>query len=163
MKPKSLYTVRHVQEWRREAAKQAAASDQPPQGQPDVDNDMLGTVTALLAELPEKELKRLTKAKFSDAADAKLAFFRAVRAQQFQARQRNAIIEHARWVDKQFDDLKKAPKVVPRTVLDMFYSRLQNDDARRRSAREKAVSEKLAKEEAILKSSALFAKGRKHS
>jgi len=123
---------------------------------------MLLDCAVLLSNLPEADLAAL-RAADKGAAPAKLAFFRAVRAQQFLARQRGVVEQHARWVEDELTRLAPKRKITPKNVRDQFYDRLLNDAQRRTSARERALNEKDAKEEAALKMSALLAKqGKRH-
>lgn len=96
-----------------------------------------------------------------DPAQQRLIFYRAVRAQTFLARQDEIISKHDAWVKQEFRKLKPKRKVIDAAQRDAFYQRLVEDGKNRSSTRETAIAEKLAKEQAILASSALFAKGKR--
>lgn len=133
------------------AAKQATPDEEPA--------DALLDSTLLLARLPPRERTRCLSAAFRalPADEQLMRCYRAVRGQQFLARQAHTVAKHEAWVKAEYARCQKPRRVTTQSAQNAFYKRLMQDTDKR-SARNAAVTiERVARETAILKSSKLWA------
>lgn len=137
--------------------KQQAAGPEGAEPGPDV----LLAVTLLLSNASVPEMEKLKASVTRSPTQQLLLFYRAVRAQEFLGRQRAIVDKHKAWVKSEFDKLAPKHKVLTKEQIKAFTEKLEEDGKARGQARENAIAEKQAKEQAILASSALFAKGKK--
>jgi hypothetical protein len=120
--------------------------------------DLCLECTKLLSNLTDREMSYYT----SDSCRARpgneqlLLFYRAVRGQEFLARQKNAVAQKEAWVEEELRCHRVPRKVVSKEAQDNFYGRLMEDAEKRTAKHAAALTAKLAKEAAILKSSKLW-------
>ena len=133
-------------------ARKAAHPDAAP-------SDTLAHVSVRLAGLTSRErAKYLSDAFTSKSAGAQLVlFWRAVRGQEFLARQAQTIAEHEAWCDKQLAEHAAKPRATTPAEKEAFYGRLIADTERRAAVKAKALSEKALRDAAVLKASKLWA------
>lgn len=81
---------------------------------------------------------------------------RAVRGQQFLHRQHQAVVGKYTWVEQELSRYQIARKKVTKRQQDEFFRRLMNDAQQRAAKKAAAMSETVARETAILKSSKLW-------
>ena len=137
------------------AAAQAEAPDAPAV-------NMLDRCTTLLANMTERERRKHMSGDFRDKpAGAQLAHFhKAIRGQEFIARQAHAVESHDAWVDQQFrEQMAKLNKHKPATAQEKeaFYQRLLKDTAERASSQATAKAERIAMDAKALQASKLYA------
>lgn len=121
--------------------------------------DMLLESTLLLSQLTPHERAHGHSDSFKSLpADVQLLrCYRAVRSQEFLARQAHAVVHKEAWIDKEFERLQPPRRVTLRAKQDEFYRRLMQDTERRAARQKAATVECMAREAAILKSSKLWA------
>jgi hypothetical protein len=78
------------------------------------------------------------------------------RGQEFLARQQGAVSQKQEWIERESQKALIPRKVVSQSAQDAFYARLQKDADQRAARKAEAVSARLAKEAALLKSSKLW-------
>eukprot|EP01025_Chloroclados_australasicus_P003102 TRINITY_DN10714_c0_g1_i4.p2 TRINITY_DN10714_c0_g1~~TRINITY_DN10714_c0_g1_i4.p2 ORF type:complete len:196 (+),score=16.55 TRINITY_DN10714_c0_g1_i4:180-767(+) len=120
--------------------------------------NLIAPSAALLSNLTRKELRLYLSESFrdKDPEDQLRLFYRAIRGQEFLARQRNAISDKDMWVEQQLTATAPQCKLISKNAQDEFFKRLMEDSDKRKAKLAAAISDKLAKEETILKSSKLW-------
>jgi phage gp46-like protein len=121
--------------------------------------DNLAKVSVLLAGLTQRERVSYRADAFTaKPAGAQLVLFhRAVQGQVFLARQAQTIADHEAWCEKQYAAHALGARSTTPAEKEAFYKRLMADTERRAAVKAAALSEKAAREAAILKTSKLWA------
>jgi hypothetical protein len=132
-----------------------AANAVDPERQP---VDLVHECTVLLSNLTDPEMQFHSCGAFRDKPpeDQLMLFYRAVRGQEFLARQRAAVTHKEEWIDLEAQRAMVPRKVVSKAAQDAFYQRLMHDADKRAATKAAAISAQLAKEAALLKSSKLW-------
>lgn len=126
---------------------------------PDVEpQNVLLDCSVLLSNLTVEQLQRCVSQSFKNkpADEQLLRCFRAVRGQEFLARQIHAVEHKNKWIDSEFKRYEAPRRVTSKAAQDEFYHRLMQDTDRRAARKAAALSEKVARDTAILKASKLW-------
>ena len=130
------------------------------QASPDVEpRDLLQEYTVLLSRMTMRERAHCLRDAFKALpADEQLKrCYRAVRGQEFLARQARAVAHHDAWVRTEFARCQKPRRVTTQGAQNEFYKRLMQDTDKRAAQKAAVTTERIARETAILKSSKLWA------
>lgn len=133
-------------------AQRAASPAEPPE-------DTLAKISVRLAGLTQRERASYRSEEFKarPAGAQLLHFHRAVRGQDFLARQAQTIADHEAWCEQQYAEHALKARGTTPEAKEAFYKRLMADTERRAAVKAAALSEKAAREAAILKTSKLWA------
>eukprot|EP00892_Ulva_mutabilis_P005760 jgi/Ulvmu1/3556/UM166_0010.1 len=120
--------------------------------------DLVLQCTHLLSNMADSELRYHTSESYNNlsAEEQLLLFFRAFRGQQFLQRQQQAVTQKHTWVEQELTRSEVSRKKVTKKQQDEFFARLMQDSQQRATKKATAMSEKIAREAAILKSSKLW-------
>jgi hypothetical protein len=126
---------------------------------PDVEpQNVLLDCSVLLSNLTLDQLQQCFSHSFQSKPpnEQLVRFFRAVRSQEFLARQVHAMEHKDKWIDSEYKRYEAPRRVTSKSAQDEFYHRLMQDTDRRAARKSTAMAEKIARETAMLKSSKLW-------